>query len=321
MANLLTINSSPGACDDTLDIDALFREQLAPLLQKFKYRLSQFEQSVNNDSKRLQKYSRAKIKRAYTLLETLDKEWHRRWQMCSVVDNNNRKQQQQTMVFSFLMQTLEQSLADLSEKYHELEATLVKSDDYFEARLDDTIDAMMTKIEEVDGKISDAIDRAIEMRNKVHEKIHEVAGRASEQMDILKHAMAKGAKQLLHYEELPAAWRNNKVTRSPSLPGLFSINTYVTVHPYRLSILIDSGTMLALAPLPAQWNRQHLYASCRFSRLLIHRHLWTLLFLTLVWSASHRPRHLRHLLLRSLQVLNVFHCVAYAFRHQRLSSL
>lgn len=207
MENILTIKSGTGGCDDTLDIDALFRDQLVPLLQKFKYRLSQFEQSINDDSKRLQDYSSAKIKRAYEVLEALDKEWHNRWQSCSFADK------QHGLFPAFLTQTLQQSLTDLSEKYKELESTLVGSDDYFEKTLDDTIDALMSKIEEVDGRISDAIDRAAEMRHKVHEKIHKVAGRASEQMDQLKQAVAHGAKRLLSYEELPEQWRNNKVNK------------------------------------------------------------------------------------------------------------
>lgn len=208
MENILTIKSGTGGCDDTLDIDALFRDQLVPLLQKFKCRLSQFEQSVNDDSKRLQDYSSAKIKRAYEVLEALDKEWHNRWQSCFSADK------QHGLFPAFLTQTLQQSLTDLSEKYRELESTLVRSDDYFEKTLDDTIDALMSKIEEVDGRISDAIDRAAEMRHKVHEKIHKVAGRASEQMDQLKQAVAHGAKRLLSYEELPEQWRNNKVKQN-----------------------------------------------------------------------------------------------------------
>ncbi|KAI9490928.1 hemolysin-III related-domain-containing protein [Zychaea mexicana] len=215
MENLLTINSSTtaaAACDDTLDIDTFFREQLAPLLQKFKYRLSQFEHSVNNDSKRLlQEYSRTKLKRAYEVLERLEQEWHHRWKACSFADKNNMLQQQ-AMLRSYMAQTLEQSLADLSEKYRELEITLVGSADdyYFETTLDDTIDAMMSKIEEVDSRVSDTIERAMEVGSKVHEKIHKVAGRASEQMDHLKDAMTKGAMELLLYEELPVPWRNNQ---------------------------------------------------------------------------------------------------------------
>ncbi|KAI8145534.1 hemolysin-III related-domain-containing protein [Fennellomyces sp. T-0311] len=202
MENLLTINSSTGACDDTHDIDTFFREQLAPLLQKFKYRLSQFEHAVNNDSKRLHDYSRTKLKRACELLETLDQEWHHRW----TADKNRLEHHH---IRSFVTLTLEQSLQDLSEKYRELELTLV-DDSYFENTLDDTIDAMMSKIEEVDSRISDAIDRAVDLGTNMHETIHKVAARASEQMDHLKMAMTKGALQLLHYEELPVPWRNNQ---------------------------------------------------------------------------------------------------------------
>ncbi|KAI9268061.1 hemolysin-III related-domain-containing protein [Phascolomyces articulosus] len=220
MENLLTINSSAG-CDDTLDIDTFFREQLAPLLQKFKYRLSQFEHSVNNDSKRLQNYSKTKLKRAHQVLETLEHEWHQRWQTSGSLFVMLEQQttvsalmkKEQALVRSYMVHTLEQSLADLSEKYRELETTLMgfSTDDYyFETTLDDTIDAMMSKIEEVDSRISDTIDRAKQVGSKVHEKIHKVAGRASEQMDHLKDAMTKGAMQLLLYEELPVPWRNNQ---------------------------------------------------------------------------------------------------------------
>ncbi|KAI7857071.1 hemolysin-III related-domain-containing protein [Circinella umbellata] len=236
MENLLTINSSTTtgtSCDDTLDIDTFFREQLAPLLQKFKYRLSQFEHSVNNDSKRLQNYSKTKLKRAYEVLETLEQEWHHRWKTSGslfiiVGDTHNEEEEegqqrhynntittneQKVLLRSFMVQTLEQSLADLSEKYRELETTLMgfSTDDYyFDTTLDDTIDAMMSKIEEVDSRISDTIERAMQMGSKVHEKINKVAGRASLQMDHLKDAMTKGAMQLLLYEELPVPWRNNQ---------------------------------------------------------------------------------------------------------------
>ncbi|KAI9312692.1 hemolysin-III related-domain-containing protein [Dichotomocladium elegans] len=193
MANLLTINAATGTCDEPLDMDTLFREQLAPLLQKFKYRLSQFEQSINSDSKRLQDYSRSKLKRVYSLLEELDEEWHHRWQACSSFADKKA-------LLVSLKHTLEQSLADITDKYREFETTFAATDDY---TLDDTIDAIMSKIEEIDSLISDAIDCAAVMGSNLHEKLN----KASEH---LKEAVAKGARQLLHYDELPVPWRNNE---------------------------------------------------------------------------------------------------------------
>ncbi|KAI7884192.1 HlyIII-domain-containing protein [Lichtheimia hyalospora FSU 10163] len=192
MANLLTINAAAGTCEEPLDFDTLFREQFAPLLQKFKYRLSQFEQSIS--SKRLQNYSRTKLKRAYELLEKLDEEWHHRWETACSLAADDKKSMQQALV------ALEQSLTD---KYRELEAMLLSAAEDNHYTLDDTIDAVMSKIEEIDSRISDAIERAAEMGTKMHEKINKAG-------EHVKVAMAKGARQLLHYEELPVQWRNNK---------------------------------------------------------------------------------------------------------------
>lgn len=241
MQNLLT---STGACDDARDMDTLFRDQLAPLLQKFKYRLSQLEQSVS--SKRLQDYTRAKMERAYQALETLDKEWQQRWQDFSLAE---KKKYQQLSAF---YHSLDQSMTDLAEKYKELEQTLMGSDDYFEKALDDTIDAMMNKIEEIDARISDAVERTLHMRQVVHEKINAVKGLASEHMDHLKHAVAKGAKQLLHYEELPVPWRNNMASGARVQNERWRLTFFFfTVHSYWIPFLIHSGAVLALAPLLA----------------------------------------------------------------------
>ncbi|KAI8374620.1 hemolysin-III related-domain-containing protein [Radiomyces spectabilis] len=191
MENLLTINKTRG-CEDALDLDDFFQQRLTPVLQKLKTRLSHFE----SDSKqRLQDYTIDKIKRTYSLLESLDKARQLGWKQS--LDHMNS--------MPLLRQTLEQSLADLTEKYRELE-TLV-ADDYFEKTLDDTMDAVMFSIEQVDNQISDTFQKASEMRNRVHEKIHDLADMAHDQ---LKKAIAYGAKRLLHYEELPVPWRNNK---------------------------------------------------------------------------------------------------------------
>ncbi|KAF7728822.1 hypothetical protein EC973_005448 [Apophysomyces ossiformis] len=194
MENLLTINKTQGTCDEALDLDEFFAERLAPLLQKFKYRLHHFENSLG--SGRLQG-TLEKIKKSHSMLETLDKEWQHRWQQF----NNCQPS-------LFLTQTLEQSVADLSEKYRELETLM--TDDYFEKTLEDTIDAMISTIEEVDGRISDALEHAYQMRNRVNETIHDIADMATEQMEHLRQAIAYGAKRLLHYDELPAPWRNNR---------------------------------------------------------------------------------------------------------------
>ncbi|KAI9010517.1 hypothetical protein CLU79DRAFT_891238 [Phycomyces nitens] len=196
MESLLTINKTNVSCEEVLDLDTLFRERLAPLLHKFKSRLNDFEDALSDDSKRIQDYTLDKIKRTLGIIDTIDQEW------------SLRRKQHQIQPLPFLMQTLEQSIAELSEKYKELEAII--SEDYFDNTIDDTMDTVISSIEDIDSRISDALDRASAMRHRVNEKIHDMADRASEQMDSLKNAIAYGAKRLLHYEELPEQWQNNK---------------------------------------------------------------------------------------------------------------
>ncbi|KAG1434110.1 hypothetical protein G6F57_021740 [Rhizopus arrhizus] len=74
-------------------------------------------------------------------------------------------------------------MVELSKKYHELENLSNKE------MLENTIDAFMLKMEELDGKISDVLGRADKMRERVEEKLYEVAGAANEHIDKLKAAM------------------------------------------------------------------------------------------------------------------------------------
>lgn len=149
------------------------------------------------------------MKRAYELLEKLDEEWHHRWETACSLAADDKKSMQQALI------ALEQSLTD---KYRELEAMLLSAAEDNHYTLDDTIDAVMSKIEEIDSRISDAIERAAEMGTKMHEKINKAG-------EHVKVAMAKGARQLLHYEELPVQWRNNKV----------SLNTGIWANSGRLT--------------------------------------------------------------------------------------
>ncbi|CAO3591255.1 unnamed protein product [Absidia cylindrospora] len=190
MDNLLTINKT--ACkDDILDLDDFLHQRLTPLVQKVKFQLIHME-----SSKRLQDYTRNKIQRATTLLETIDEHW----QLLKLENTTSQYKEH-------ILQQLEQAFSELSEKYRQLEQL---QGDYFDYTfLDDTMDSLMSSIEHMDTCIGDTIDKASEMRHRVHEKFNDFAGMAHEHMDHLKAAIAYGAKRLLNYEELPVPWRNN----------------------------------------------------------------------------------------------------------------
>ncbi|KAI8086110.1 hemolysin-III related-domain-containing protein [Halteromyces radiatus] len=191
MENLLTINKTTYK-DEMLDLDDFIRHRLTPLVQKVKFQLYHME-----SSKRLQDYTRNKIQRATCLLETIDEQWR-----LLQLENTTSQYKQH------ILQQLEQAFSELSEKYRQLEQI---QGDYFDYTfLDDTMDSLMSSIEQIDTCIGDTIDKASEMRHKVHEKINDFAGMAHEQMDHLKAAITYGAKRLLDYEELPVPWRNNK---------------------------------------------------------------------------------------------------------------
>jgi adiponectin receptor len=195
MENLLTINKT--TCkEDMLDLDDFLHQRLAPLVQKVKFQLIHME-----GSKRIQEYTRNKIQRATTLLETIDD--HRQLQLENITQQYKQH----------LLDQYEQAFTELSEKYRQLEQL---QGDYladYNLLLDDTVDSLMASIEQLDNCIGDTLDKASEMRHRVHEKFNDFADLAHEQMDHLKAAITSGAKRLLHYEELPVPWRNNMVKR------------------------------------------------------------------------------------------------------------
>ncbi|KAG1048412.1 hypothetical protein G6F43_009195 [Rhizopus delemar] len=186
MENLLTLQPRTVLRHDE-SLQVFFKDNLEPLIKKFKYRLSQFEIAVVSS----ENYTLSKINDAYHLLERLGQEWERALEAT---------QHDCVLASPDLMS----AMSELSKKYHELE-DLNNSE-----RLENAIDAFMIKIEELDGKISDALGRADKMRERMEEKFHEVAEVANEQIDKLKEAMTFGTKRLLHYDELPAPWQSNK---------------------------------------------------------------------------------------------------------------
>ncbi|CAO3616978.1 unnamed protein product [Cunninghamella blakesleeana] len=192
MENLLTINKTTACAEEVLDLDDFVQNKLTPLLQKVKFRLSHME-----SSKRLKDYTRNRIQKATSILETLDKQWN----ALQLEDNTSQFKQH-------ILQQLEQTFSDLSDKYKQLEQT-----QNFENTIDDTfdsfMDSLMSSIEQMDTCIADTIDRATVVRQRVHNKINDFADMAHEHMDHLKAAISYGAKRLLHYEELPVPWRNN----------------------------------------------------------------------------------------------------------------
>jgi adiponectin receptor len=167
-------------------------------MKKFKYRLSQFENAVVAS----EHYTLTKINKAYCLLESLGQEWEKALEAKrkSLLENDN----------IMTPPDLVSVMVELSKKYHELENLSNKE------MLENTIDAFMLKMEELDGKISDVLGRADKMRERVEEKLYEVAGAANEHIDKLKAAMTFGTKRLLLYDELPAPWQNNKVREKQS---------------------------------------------------------------------------------------------------------
>lgn len=187
MENLLTLQPRTVLRHDE-SLQVFFKDNLEPLIKKFKYRLSQFEIAVVSS----ENYTLSKINDAYHLLERLGQEWERALEAT---------QHDCVLASPDLMS----AMSELSKKYHELE------DMNNSERLENAIDAFMIKIEELDGKISDALGRADKMRERMEEKFHEVAEVANEQIDKLKEAMTFGTKRLLHYDELPAPWQSNKV--------------------------------------------------------------------------------------------------------------
>ncbi|KAI9487848.1 MAG: hemolysin-III related-domain-containing protein [Benjaminiella poitrasii] len=214
MENLLTIRpQSVLHHDDALELDDFFKDNLEPLMKKFKYRLSQFESHRAAKSERLQSYTSTKIGKAYLLLENLVSKWEERHKRAiearrkvlqeldvQLIDNDEYHMMTPPDLVSAMM--------ELSKKYHELEM------DCSGEMIDNTIDAFMLTMEDLDGKISDALSRADKMRELVEEKLMEVAGVANEHIDKLKKAVSHGSNRLLTYDELPTPWQSNQYIRT-----------------------------------------------------------------------------------------------------------
>ncbi|ORX58310.1 HlyIII-domain-containing protein [Hesseltinella vesiculosa] len=193
MENLVTINKT--ACkDDVLNLDDFIHDRLGPLVHRVKFRLLHME-----SSKRLKDYTRDKVQRTMSMLETLDSEWR----LLQLEESSSFKQP--------LLQQLEHAFTDLSEKYRQLEQM---QGDYLETTFDDAVDALMNSIEQMDTCIADTITKAAEMRQMVHDKFQGFADLAHEHMDHLRQAIAQGAKRLLDYEEIPIPFRGNKHIRT-----------------------------------------------------------------------------------------------------------
>ncbi|KAI8092374.1 hemolysin-III related-domain-containing protein [Gilbertella persicaria] len=199
MENLLTIQPQSVLYNDDVDIEDFFQNSLEPLMKKFKLRLAQFEHVVNHEC--LHQYS--KIQKAYHLLDDLGQEWQER--------REQALEFQQKLVQDPIMTPpdLLSAMMELSKKYHELEENLNNSE-----MIENTIDAFMATMEELDTKIANALGRADRMRERVEEKILEVAGAANEKLDKLKYAMSFGTNRLLMYDELPGPWQNNQYIRT-----------------------------------------------------------------------------------------------------------
>lgn len=205
MEQLISIqNNTKGTCDDgVIDIEDFVQNRLRPFLHKFKHQLSTFD----DPSIALQEFTLSKIRNAYAALEKFDSDIRPMVDEALAASIQSAQQHRHAMVFSFV-QALEQAMHDLNEKFREIEAL---SDGYLEKKMEDTIDATMRQIEEVDGRIAAAFERAFQVRQRVGDKITEVAGIASGRMDSVKKIVADEARRLLKYDELPIEWRNNAV--------------------------------------------------------------------------------------------------------------
>ncbi|KAI8973888.1 hemolysin-III related-domain-containing protein [Pilobolus umbonatus] len=212
MENLLTIQ--PQAVlhhEESIDLEDFFRDSLEPLLKKFKYRLSQFEEVVH--SERVRNNYTNKVKDAYHLLENLGQQWEERKERAL----ESRRQVLQELDVKLLDTStviitppdLMHIMTELSKKYHELEHYSATED-----MLDNTIDTFMLKMEEMDGKISDVLNSAEKMYGMIEDKLSQVAGAATEHIDKIKWAVSFGTKRLLMYDELPTPWQSNQYIRS-----------------------------------------------------------------------------------------------------------
>ncbi|KAI7907332.1 hemolysin-III related-domain-containing protein [Cokeromyces recurvatus] len=215
MENLLTIRpQSVLHHDDNLDLDDFFKNNLEPLMKKFKYRLSQFESHRVVKSERFQTYTATKIKTAYLLLDNFVSKWEEHYKNAIEVRHKVLQQLDDNVKTSddyYHMITppdLIRAMLELSKKYHELEM------DSSGEMMDKTIDAFMVKMEELDGKISDALGCADKMRERLESKLMEVAGVANEHIDKLKNAVSYGTTRLLTYDELPTPWQSNQYIRT-----------------------------------------------------------------------------------------------------------
>lgn len=210
MENLLTIQpQSVLRHDEGMDLEEFFKDNLEPLMKKFKYRLVQFENAVVS-SESIQNYTVSKVNKAYLLLESLGQEWDERRQKAlearrSILQELDIKKCGDNSCYMMTPPDLLSAMMELSKKYHELEM------DSNGEMIDNTIDAFMLKMEELDGKIADALGRADKMRERVEEKLMVVAGVANDHIDKLKYAMSFGANRLLMYDELPGPWQSNEV--------------------------------------------------------------------------------------------------------------
>lgn len=198
MENLLTIQPQSSLHNESLDLEDFFKDSLEPLMKKFKYRLSQH---VNNSG--IQKYTLTKVNKAYCLLESLGQEWEERRERAIEMKRQILKLQDTSCLM--VPPDLVSAMLELSKKYHELDL------DNNSEMLDNTIDAFLIKIEELDEKISDTLDSVDKMRERVEEQLIKVAGVANEHIDKLKYAMSFGTNRLLMYDELPGPWQSNEV--------------------------------------------------------------------------------------------------------------
>lgn len=218
MENLLTIQPQTTLHhDESLDLEDFFKDSLEPLMKKFKYRLSQH--TIVN-SEKIQNYTLTKVKKAYCLLESLVQEWDERKEKAlevrrQIVLELDSKILDNDYYSLMTPPDLVSAMMELSKKYHEMEL------DNNGEMLDNSIDAFMLKMEELDEKISIALGRADKMRERVEEQLIKVAGVATDHIDKLKYAMTFGTNRLLMYDELPGPWQSNEVRALVQLEKIF----------------------------------------------------------------------------------------------------
>ncbi|RUS32842.1 hypothetical protein BC938DRAFT_474100, partial [Jimgerdemannia flammicorona] len=220
MENFIQLNKPGLNNQGTIDVEAFLTARLDSVRAKIKAQLSSFDQRAwTFDAAFYEERVSAtlrKMKEAYAVLEKLDLDLQQR------VDHalDILEERYDSLTYSLphinakslpFLERLDAAVHILEQKYEELECANL---DRFERAVDGAIDATMRKIEEVDERISEAVESANmqygAIKKGVNDKILQAAETAHTHVDAIKEAAIEGAKRLLKYDELPEDWQHNQ---------------------------------------------------------------------------------------------------------------